>query len=169
MSAKRGRKPKVIDHGEIASILAYASLNDDKAAAAEFKVSARTIQRWRADLRAGKSPEVAKLVAKQRELALGRNGDLLVETFDKALQALQKKLDSDALPGKELIEACKMLGELRQDRDFLNDGEPTPADERRTRSTQSPAGDEGEEGSAPLGAGGTPGGTHPGNGSPVRH
>jgi hypothetical protein len=113
------RKPKRLPDEELAAILAHASLHDAKSASERFHVSLRSIQRWKAELRAGKLPGVASLVAEQKQKALERSTDLLTETFDMSLRALQTKLPE--MTGRQIVGACKILGELRQGRDFLTE------------------------------------------------
>lgn len=160
---RRGRRPKVVEPNEIAAILAYASLHDDKAAAGQFKVSPRTIQRWRSALRAGSLPEVAKLVATQRTEAIERNQDLLVETLDKFLRQLQTKVEG--FTNEELIDGCKMLGELRQGRDFLNEDVDGPRPNQPSARDEAPAG--GAQGRTRKPASGADAGR--GDGESVRH
>jgi hypothetical protein len=148
---RRGRKPKKTDPVEMAAILAHASLHDAKSAASKFSVSERTIARWRAALAAGDLPEVAKLVGQQKQKTLERCSDLLNETFDMSLRALQKKLDE--MTGRQIVGACKILGELRQGRDFLSDPDP---DVERSGAGESPAGDEEGAGGATTRARRTP-------------
>lgn len=110
MGKPKKRPPKSIDMEEMATILSYAELHGDKAAAAEFNVSTRTLQRRRAKMREGNDDSMVALVAQHKGQALERCSDLLTNTYEAALRRLH-----DVLPGatvEESISAVQMLGEL---------------------------------------------------------
>lgn len=127
-SPKKARPRKAIDPAEIAMILAYGDRHGDKQAAAQFNVSPRTLQRYRAAIRDNKAPELAALVAEQKREAVERCQDLLAETYEKALLRLQEVLPK-AKP-REVIGAVKIVGDLMITRNSLldEDGEQSGAD-----------------------------------------
>ena len=111
------RPPKKLDPAEVATILGYGDRHGDKAAAAKFNVSHRTLQRYRAAIRDGKAPELARLVERQKARAVNRCIDLLTETYEMALRRLQEVLPQ-ATP-HHVIGAVKIVGELALTRDAL--------------------------------------------------
>jgi hypothetical protein len=147
---KQGRPPKSVDQAEVAAILAFAALHTDEAAAKQYRVSVRTIQRWKLAVKEGNRPEVAELVAQNKRTALEAHSDLLDETFEVALKALQDKLKDPAAGNtlRQVAGALKIAGELKLQRDFLRDDD----DSAGVHSSSAVAED--AEGSA---SGGTPG------------
>lgn len=138
--ANKKRPRKQIDPAELATILAFGDRHGDKKAAAEFKVSLRTLQRYRAAVRDGKMPELAELVAQQKRAAVERCSDLLAETYEKTLRRLQEVLPQ-AQP-REVIGATKIVGELMITRDVLrSDHEQQLGPDRQSPEAQ---GDPGE-------------------------
>lgn len=118
------RPRKAIDPAEVATILAYGDRHGDKAAAAKFGVSHRTLQRYRAAVREGKAPELAKLVTDQKAAAIERCQDLLTETYEAVLRRLQVVLPN-ATP-REVIGAAKIIGELHMTRSALEGDDEQP-------------------------------------------
>ncbi len=132
------RPKKAIDPAEIAMILAYGDRHGDKKAAAEFKVAHRTLQRYRAAIRDGKAPELARLVADQKRESLERCTDLLAETYEKSLLRLQEVLPAAA--PREVIGAVKIVGDLMITRKaLLDDDDDQPgADRQDAEATGAP-------------------------------
>lgn len=128
------RPRKAIDPAELAVILAYGDRHGDKAAAEKFKVSHRTLQRYRAAVREGKAPELAKLVTDQKAVALERCQDLLTETYEAALRRLQAVLPN-ASP-REVIGAVKIVGELHMTRNALEGDDEQPGTDRPGEAAQ---------------------------------
>lgn len=161
LRAKRAKKLRRVDPQHVATILAYTALHGRDKAAEEFKVGRRSIDRWKAKVERGEWPEVARLGAEQRSKALARSSDLLTETFDKALKALQEKLTE--MTGRQVVGAIKICGELIQGRDFLS-----PEDVDRPRQSEPPPGDEAGAGPASGRTGFEKGSAHESNGE-TRH
>ncbi len=115
--AKPKRPTKRLDADEIATILAYGDIHGDRAAAAEFNVSQRTLQRYRRALRDNRAPELSGLVAETKARAIDRCGDLLTETYGAALRRLKVVLPEATVA--EVISAARMLGELHTERKAL--------------------------------------------------
>lgn len=133
------RPRKAMDPDELAVILAYGDRHGDKAAAAKFSVSHRTLQRYRAAMREGKSPQLAKLVTDQKAVALERVQDLLTETYEAALRRLQEVLPS-AEP-REVIGAVKIVGELCLTRNALQgEDDQQPGSDSQGAAAQGSAG-----------------------------
>lgn len=124
-----------MDPAELATILAYGDRHGDKAAAKEFGVAHRTLQRYRASIRDGKAPELAKLVAHQKAAAIERCGDLLTETYEAVLKRLQAVLPS-ASP-REVIGAAKIVGELHLTRNALQGDDEQSGSDRAGAEAQS--------------------------------
>lgn len=109
-----------MDPAELAVILAYGDRHGDKAAASNYKVSERTLQRYRLAIREGRAPELAGLVAKQKGKAVERCLDLLTETYEIALKRLQAVLATTEST-REVTEAVRVVGELQLTRKALGD------------------------------------------------
>lgn len=133
---ERGKRPpKRVDPAELAAILAFAATHTDRAAAAKFGISIRTISRHREAIRDGKAPELAQLVADQKNVVAARCADLLTETYEQSLRRLQEILPSAT--GQLALDAAKKLGELRITRGVL--GEPdTDAPRGRVATATAP-------------------------------
>lgn len=153
--ARRRRPPKAIAPEELATILAYAALHSDKDACEKFGVSARTLQRYRADLRSGKHPSLAALVEQKKQLAIERCEDRLQRVYERALDALEKRFAEEGLEtrmtGRELVGAIHILGNQLVTRQALTGDEHQPVgNDREGPSAQAPgAGGQG----APAGGG----------------
>lgn len=120
------RPPKKLDPYEVATILGYGDRHGDRAAAAKFNVSYRTVKRYRAAIRDGKAPELDRLVQQQKARAVNKCIDLLTETYELALRRLQEVLP-EATP-HHVIGAVKIVGELALTRDALKgDDEQQPS------------------------------------------
>jgi transposase len=116
-----GRPRKRISVAEMAAIIAYADLHKDADAAKRFRVAAKTIQRYRKDIREGRAPELAELVAQAKAKAAAKHGDLLDEALELALKRITKLLPKASM--KEALEAVQVLGDLKIQRDvFGNEG-----------------------------------------------
>lgn len=122
------RPPKKLDPAELATILAYAGTHTDKAAAEKFGLSTRTILRHKEAIRDGKAPELAALVAQQKQVAYERCADLLTETYELSLRRLQELLPTAT--GQLALDSAKVLGELRITRGFFGESESDPARSR---------------------------------------
>jgi hypothetical protein len=144
MAARRRRPPKAIAPEELATILAYAELHSDKDACERFGVSARTLQRHRAELRSGKHPALAALVAEKKQLAVERCEDRLEQVYQAALDALQKRIADDGLEtrmsGRELVGAIHILGNQLVTRKALTGDDDQPVGDDREGSPAQAAG-----------------------------
>jgi hypothetical protein len=165
--SKPSRRTRRVDDATMATALAYAELHDDKAASKKFGIAIRTLQRRRADVKAGKADGLAELVADQKQVAVERCADLLTETFELGLRKLSALLtepdddeEDDGAPGspvaarkskkrritpREVIGAVKILGELRMTRNMLNEGDDDddgeqPGTDRKGARTSAPPG-----------------------------
>ncbi len=116
------RPRKSIPNEELAAILAFATANGDKAASQKFGVSCRTLQRHREAIRAGRVPELAALVAENNQRVSKECQDLLTSTYEKALRALAKRIDSGDMKDWNLIGAVQTLGSQRLTRDLTQEG-----------------------------------------------
>lgn len=140
------RPPKKLDPAEVAAILGYGDRHGDRAAAAKFNVSYRTIKRYRAAIRDGKAPELDRLVQQQKARAVNKCIDLLTETYELALKRLQEVLP-EATP-HHVIGAVKIVGELALTRDALKGD-----DEQQSSGNQqgaAPAADAAQASQAPA-------------------
>jgi hypothetical protein len=149
MTTRRRRPPKRIAVEEMATILAYADLESDKAASDRFQVSSRTLQRYRAELRAGKDPSLAALVDQKKSQAAKRCEDLLVNVYERGLRALGLRIDDAGaetrMKDRDLVGAIHILGNQLVTRDVLTGD---TGDEQ-----QSTGGDRASAGAAAAGTG----------------
>lgn len=138
-----GRRPSKMDEQELAVILTHAATFGVTAAAKEFGLSRRTIQRYQADVREGKNTTLSQLIASESDRATERNRSKLHRTLDAFLdRALVLAPDAD-LP--RVLDGISRIGDLVTKRDvFLGDGELDGRD-------RGDAPDEGPGGTAPQG------------------
>lgn len=80
----KGRRPNTVDDAELAVVLAHAATFGATAAAKEFGLAKRTIQRHQKAVRDGNNPDVARLIVRETERAKERNRSKL----HRALEAL---------------------------------------------------------------------------------
>ena len=161
------RGGRAIETEEIAAILSYGDIHGDSAAARQFGVSLRTVQRYRKKLKLGSDPELTQAVAEKSRTVAEKYGDLMDEVFELALQALKTRVQTAhdnvaPIEDRALIGAIKILGDQRVTRDFLADEDDEEDDEelgdglgivvpRNTEATEgtAPRAASSEEGEAP--------------------
>jgi len=129
----RQRPRKAVDPAELAAILTFAELHGDKAASEQFGVSCRTLQRYRAELRAGRHPALAALVAQKKTDTAQRFEDQLTGVYERGLEALRRRIDDTGqdtrMKDRDLIGAVHILGnQLVTRRALTGDDEPTRDD-----------------------------------------
>jgi hypothetical protein len=137
---KGGRPPKFDgDPDRIAAVLILATKDGDEKAAKTFSCSVRWIQGVRAQVEAGKLPEVARSCDKQKAILRERCSDLLVETYEKALRKQQAALE-EPQKLRDVTGAVKILGELLVTRKALDpdadDDEQQPGSDRPGRTPE---------------------------------
>lgn len=114
------------DPDRAALILADANVLGDAAAATKWKVSLRTVARYRA--RASAEPGLAQLVREKQTEDARTLSELRVAYMRDALEAMRGKLESASL--FEVAGSIKIVGELHQVAEALaeddedDDGEP---------------------------------------------
>jgi hypothetical protein len=74
-----------LDYAEIAIELSHAATFGVAAAAKQFGVNRKTIQRHQALVNSGKCPELSRLVATERERSVKRNRDKMQQALDVLL------------------------------------------------------------------------------------
>ncbi|MEN6535488.1 MAG: hypothetical protein ABFD89_17625 [Bryobacteraceae bacterium] len=140
-----GQRKSLSDPAQIAAMLSHSATFGVAAAAKQFQVNRRTIQRHQKDVNEGKRPDVSQLIATQRKRATERCQDLLADTLEKTLKRLGELVPEAGI--RDVVGAAKILGELKITRDTLGNNEQPGAD------TTDP-GDETPKGTARPGAGG---------------
>jgi hypothetical protein len=112
--AAKKRPPKsrkaISDNAEMAVILSHAATFGVTAAAKQFGLNRRTIQRYQAEVKAGNNPELSRLIASEKERAHQRNRDKM----NRALDALLDRV-IELAPTAELTQAIagvEKIGEL---------------------------------------------------------
>lgn len=135
------RPPKKIGLLEQSSILAYGDLRTDLDAAKRFKVSPRTIARWRRELRRGQLPELAELVTQAKLKAAEKHGDLLDSGFEAAVTRIKRLLPKATI--EEAIKAAETLGDLKITRDMFGGGHASPATAGKDQAVRASAGRDG--------------------------
>lgn len=130
MTKRTRRPPKPITPEELASILAYAELQGDKAASDKFNISIRSLQRHRHQLRSGARPDLAGLVAERKSVASKRCEDLLLSIYERGLNALGLRIDDTQaetrMKDRDLVGAIHILGNQMVTRDVLIADEEQP-------------------------------------------
>jgi hypothetical protein len=122
-----GRRTSKLDDNEVAVILSHAATFGVTAAAKEFCLSRRTIQRYQADIRAGKNQQLARLVAAESDRAKERNRSKLHRALDAFLDRALELAPTAELP--KVLDGIKTMGDLVTKRDvFLGDAEPDGRD-----------------------------------------
>jgi hypothetical protein len=122
------RNGRPLDTEEIAAILSYGDIHGDSAAARQFGLSLRTVQRYRRKLKEGLDPALSQAVVKTRQTVAQKYGDLMDEVFELGLIALKARIqtacDNPApIEDRALIGAIKIIGDQRTVRDFLAEDE----------------------------------------------
>lgn len=125
MAAKRKRPskghPKRPETEVMAEVLSFAAKETLEAAEAKYGFSQRTIWRWRAAVRDGKLPEVAKLVTEIKAEAVARCKDVLTEAYEVSLRRIVTLMPTANI--SEATKAAEMCGGLKITKDALG-GEP---------------------------------------------
>jgi hypothetical protein len=131
MATKRKRPSncKVRDDDQLAIILSHAATFGTGAAAREFGLNRKTIQRYQADLREGKRPELAALVASETSKAKERSRSKIHRALDALLDRVIFLAPSAKLP--EAILGVEKVGDLATTRQVLgvtgdSEGEAAP-------------------------------------------
>jgi len=138
-----GRK-SLRDEQEIATILSHAATFGVTATAKEFKLNRRTIQRYQAMVRDGKSATLSQLIAVESDKAKERNRSKLHRALDAFLDRALALAPSADLP--KVLDGITRIGDLVTKRDvFLGDAELDGRD-------RGDAPDEGASGTAAQGA-----------------
>ena len=138
------------DNADKAIILSYAATFGVKAAAAQFSVDRKTIQRYRAELASGKNPELSRLVAKETELARERSRSKIQLALDALLDRAIQLAPTADLP--DVIMGLEKVGDLATTRKVLGvegdtEGQEAPGNESLGRPR---AGQEGTDESAAV-------------------
>jgi transposase-like protein len=133
------RSPKEFSDDEKAAILAEANRTSGAAAAKKYQLATRTIERWRAQMRQGLLPEVARQIAAQQRELVQRSTDKLLLTQDALLDRM---LDlAPTMTTKEVSGALETVGELVLARKVLTfDAEGRPENPDASEEAGSDAG-----------------------------
>lgn len=128
-AGKRGPKT---DDADKAIILSHAATFGVGAAAKQFGVNRKTIQRYRAELASGKNPELSKLVAKETELSRERSRSKIQLALDALLDRAIQLAPTADLP--DVILGIEKVGDLATTRKVLgvegdSEGQEAPGDE----------------------------------------
>lgn len=99
-----------MDDDEVAVMLSHAATFGVTAAAKEYGVNRRTIQRYQAEVRDGKNPKLSQLIAEQVSQQKKRNGDKMQRAIDVLLDRtieLAPKADMG-----QVVNALEKIGDL---------------------------------------------------------
>lgn len=116
MTAKRKvrRPPKsrrsISDETELALMLSHAATFGVTSAAREYKLNRRTVQRYQAEVRSGKCPELARKITEEKGRASQRNRDKMHLALDALLDRV-----IELAPKADLMQAVtgvEKIGEL---------------------------------------------------------
>lgn len=115
-----------LDQERVAWILLDALALGDGSAARKWKVSRRTVERYRSRMRS--EPELAAIVEEKRAGTEVELSALRVRFLRKALTRLETKVDDPEASLHEIAGAVKIVGELHQVSEALSDERPDSPD-----------------------------------------
>lgn len=118
MAKRREMQRGMPDDADRAAAVAFAVTNGVRLAAEQFRVSERTIKRWKREAETGKDPELASRVRAEAREAIRRRQDLLDQLFEvTARKAMAMVVSETSL--REVTNLLKEVGELRITRGAL--------------------------------------------------
>jgi hypothetical protein len=135
------KNKKIQDDQDIAIILSHAATFGTGKAAKEFGLNRKTIQRYQSDVRTGKNPELAKLVATETERSRARSRSKINRALDAMLDRVIELAPSATLP--EAILGAEKIGDLATARKVMgvvegdSEGETAPGPQGLGRETAS--------------------------------
>lgn len=106
------------DDADRAAAVAFAVTNGTRLAAEQFKVSERTIKRWRKQAETGADPQLADRVRAQDRERIRRRTDLLDQLFEVTARKAMSMVESETSL-REVTNLLEKVGELRLTRDTL--------------------------------------------------
>jgi hypothetical protein len=109
-----------LDREHIASVLTDAAAYGDREAARKWRVSVRSVQRYRAQL--STDAELAGFVADRLKTFEAELGALRVRFLRKALAEMERRIAKDDTKLEEIAEAVRIVGELHQVAEAMGDG-----------------------------------------------
>lgn len=116
------------DDEDRAAAVSFAVSHGVRLAAEQFRVSERTIKRWKRQAESGRDPDLARRVKAEERERIRRRRDLLDQLFEVvARRALELAKQSNDL--REIANLLEKVGNLRLSRDALAD------DDGRDRDT----------------------------------
>lgn len=120
MAKRKARKggTGVADNYRKASILSHAATLGTIAAAKEFGIDRKTVQRYKAEMDSGKNPELSQLVAKEREIAADRCRSKIQKALDVLLDRTIELAPS--MTAEEAIHGVDKVGNLATARQVMN-------------------------------------------------
>lgn len=122
MTAKKKRPRSnnsgVADDYRKAQILSHAATLGTVAAAKEFGVNRKTIQRYRAELASGKNPELSRLVRIERETTAERSRSKIQKALDAMLDRTIEL--APTMTAEEAIHGVDKVGNLATARQVMN-------------------------------------------------
>jgi hypothetical protein len=134
----KGRK-LIGDPQERAILLSHAATFGVSAAAKEFGLNRKTIQRYQAELNSGSDPELSRLVAAESDKARERNRSKLHRALDAFLDRALALAPSADLP--KVLDGITRIGDLVTKRDvFLGDNGELDGRDRGDAPDEGPGG-----------------------------
>lgn len=122
MAKRKPMKRGMPDNADRAAAVAFAVTNGVRLAADQFKVSERTIKRWKRQAESGADPELTRRVKAQDRERIRRRQDLLDQLFEvTARRAMAMVENEESLA--QVTNLLKEVGELRMTRLALGIGE----------------------------------------------
>jgi hypothetical protein len=128
-----------LDREHIASVLTDAAAYGDREAARKWRVSVRSVQRYRAQL--STDSELAGFVAERLKSFEAELGALRVRFLRKALAEMERRLAKDDTKLTEIAEAVRVVGEMHQVAEAMGDG---GSDGDDPEALEAPGGDSGQ-------------------------
>lgn len=112
-----GRRPNTLDKAELAIILSHAATFGTAAAAKQFKLNERTIQRHQKAVREGKDAKLSEMIATEADRAARRNRSKLQLALDTLLDRTIEMAPTAKF--NELVNAVEKIGDLVTQRKVL--------------------------------------------------
>lgn len=135
---RKGQQGRRLRDDELPTILAFAKLHGNRAAAKRFKLAVRTIERHNGRLAKGATPELAGLVAQKVAEAAQKHADLLEKTLEAALQRTLKLMPKASIT--EALQAVETLSDTKLQRDMFGGNHAGASAARKDQTTRAPAG-----------------------------
>jgi hypothetical protein len=114
----RSHNSGAADNFRKAQILSHAATLGTRAAAKEFGVDRKTVQRYKSEMDSGKNPELSQLVAREREITADRSRTKIQKALDVLLDRTIEL--APTMTAEEAIHGVDKVGNLATARQVMN-------------------------------------------------